>query len=386
MTDSSKLKVKNSKLTTQSLTGSKGGASTMAELMAKHQKAFVSLKKGESVKGKIVKLSSSEILVDAGAKTHALVLEKDKRILNVILSTFKVGDEIEVNVLNPESETGQPIVSLRRYLGQKAWTKLEELQKSKEQIDVRVSEAAKAGYVLDTDFGISGFLPHSHASQQGLGAGQTLKVTVLEVNRKDNKIIFSQKPVLSEEDFEAAIKKFKVGDKVKGTISNVAPFGLFVSLEGGIEGFVHISEVSWEKVDDLAELFKAGDPLETIITKFDKDGFKIGLSLKRLTADPFEELMAAFPVDKKVVGTVTKIEDAGVTLIFEGHSTLRNEPSGSDSKRSEYIEGFIKKEKIPVGTTYHEGQTVNATVSEHDKRRHRIILVPVLLEKPIGYR
>jgi len=343
----------------------------MAQLLEKHKTAFVSLKKGESVKARITKLTSGEILVSTGAKTDAYVLEKDKRILHNILSKFKVGDEVEVNVLNPESETGQPIVSLRRYLGQIAWKKLEELQKSKEQIEVRVAEAAKAGYVVDTDFGISGFLPHSHTSQQGLTAGQSLKVTVLEINRKDNKIIFSQKPTMTDDEFSEVTKKLKVGQKIKGTVANVAPFGMFLSLsDSGLEGFVHISEVSWNKVDNLSELFKPGESVETVVTKFDKDTKKINLSIKRLSADPFEDLMAAFPIDMKVVGTVTKLEESGVTLTLEG----------SD------IEGFIKKEKIPVGTTYHEGQTVNAVVSEHDKRRHRLILTPVLLEKPLGYR
>src|SRR6266567_4042298 len=108
--------------------------SAMAQLLAKHQNKFVTLKKGESAKAQITKLTPNEILVDAGGKTEAVVLERDKRIVATIMQQFKVGDTVEVNVLNPESESGQPIVSLRRYLGNLAWEKLENLQKKSEQV------------------------------------------------------------------------------------------------------------------------------------------------------------------------------------------------------------------------------------------------------------
>src|SRR6266700_3510125 len=136
--------------------------SAMAQLLAKHENKFVTLKKGESVKAKLTKLTPNEILVDAGAKTEAVVMERDKRIVHTIMSQFKVGDTVEVNVLNPESESGQSIVSLRRYLGNMAWEKLEDLQKKSEQLEVTIKDAGKAGYVVDTVFGISGFLPQSH--------------------------------------------------------------------------------------------------------------------------------------------------------------------------------------------------------------------------------
>src|SRR5258708_4417256 len=127
-------------------------SSPMGQLLAKHQNQFVALRKGESVNGKITKLTRSEIVVDTGAKTEALVLEKDKRILHTILELFKLGDTVEVNVLNPESDTGAPVVSLRRYLGKIAWKKLEELVQNKKQIEVTISEAGKAGFVVATDF------------------------------------------------------------------------------------------------------------------------------------------------------------------------------------------------------------------------------------------
>lgn len=360
---------------------SSNAQSAMAQLLAKHQNKFVTLKKGETVKAKLTKLTNNEILVDAGAKTEALVLERDKRIVNTILSTFKVGDTVEVNVLNPESESGQPVVSLRRYLGNMAWTNLEELQKKAELIEVTVKDVTKAGYLVDTAYGISGFLPQSHIaySTEGINPGQHVKVTVLELNRKDNKVIFSQKKTMSAEQFAALSKQFKVGDVVNVTVTNVTPFGIFVSLplpkatadSEELEGFIHISEASWDKVDDIVGLYAPGQKLEAVLTRFDSETKRVSLSIKRLTADPFEELMEKFPVDKKVSGKVIRFEDGDVVVALTDDGE---------------VEGVIKKEKILPTTKYEADQKVNVTVADYDKRKHRILVTPVLLEKPMGYR
>ena len=320
-------------------------------------------------------------MVDLGAKTEAEIMEKDKNIFRTILGMFKVGDTVEVNVLNPESETGQPVVSLRRYLGNLAWTKLEELQKSREIIEVNISEVGKAGYVVSTSFGITGFLPQSHtsfASADNL-VGQKINASILEINRIDNKVIFSQKVKMTDEEFNKATKGFKLNQKVEVTVSNVTPFGLFVSMDthsagsgqagSAIEGFIHISEIAWEKVDDLASLYAAGDKMQAVIIRFDKESKRINLSVKKLTEDPFEKTAKQFSMDKKVSGRVKKVEDSGVTIAL-----------------AEGIDGFIKKEKIPPTVSYAVDQEITVTVSEHDKRRHRIIVTPVLKEKPIGYR
>jgi ribosomal protein S1 len=351
--------------------------SAMAALLAAHKDQFRSLHKGEVVSGKLTKLSAHEILVDLGAKTEALVLEKDKGILHTLLATFKVGDTVEVSVLNPESDSGQPVVSLRRYLGKLSWDKLEHLLKTKEAVEVTVAEIAKAGYVVDTPFGISGFLPQSRisfAKNQDVVPGSKITVTALELNRKDNKVIFSQQAALSEEEFKALEKRFKPNEKVSVTVTNVTPNGLYVVLAGQgdvpqLEGTIHVSEISWEKVGNLVGMYTVGQSLEAVLLRLDPDSRKAQFSVKRLTADPFEEILKNYPVDKKVSGKVSSVDENGVTISLD-----------------EGIEGIIRKEKIPPTTSYTVGQTVTALVSEHDKKRHKIILVPVLLEKPIGYR
>lgn len=337
---------------------------------------FVSPHKGDMLTGTITKLTSGEILVDINAKTEAVVLEKERNILNKILSSFVVGDKVPVQVLNPESDFGYPVVSLRRSVGDITWDRLSKLQKRQEPVEVMLDMATKGGYLVTTGDGISGFLPNSHTSSlenpQGL-IGKKIKVVVLELNRELNKIIFSQKQVMGSGDFQKLIRNLKVGQKIDAVVSNVAPFGVFLSIPVDdkklAEGFIHISETSWENVENISDLFKIGDKIKGVVLSFDKESRRVNLSLKRLSADPFEKKLDEFTMDKKLKAKVTKIISTGVLLDL-----------------GDNITGLIKKEKIPVETTYKEGMVLDVAVAAVDKKRHRVEVVPVLLEKPIGYR
>lgn len=348
----------------------------MAELLAAHKTNFVNVSKGQVLTGVITKLNSSEILVDIGAKTEALVMEKDKRILRSLLSSLKLGDKVTVAVLNPESDYGNPVVSLRRFNDDRVWIKLEVLKKTGEQVDVTVGELTRGGFLVVTKDGMSGFMPNSQTSfmqnPQEL-VGKEIKVSVIELNRPLRKVIFSQKATVAAEDFEKATKSLKSGQELEVTISNIAPFGIFLMVEledkSVVEGFVHISEVSWEKLATIPEVYKAGDKIKAKIIGFDRDSKRVNLSIKALVADPFESKLKSYVPDQRVSGSVSKVISSGVLVSLE-----------------KGIEGFIKKEKIPVSVTYSEGSPVNATVVEVDTRRHRVILVPVLTEKPMGYR
>lgn len=361
------------------------GAASMADLMAKYKSPFIIPRKGELLQGKVTKLTSSEILVDINAKTEAVVLEKDKKILHTLLSALKVGDEVSVSVLNPESDTGNPVVSLRRFIDDIAWNSLEKSKEKKEPIEVLITEIIKGGFLALTQEGLSGFLPNSYVSfsqnPQEL-IGKKIKIWVLELNRPAHKIIFSQKPVIDVKAFENATRNLKIGQKIETVVSNVTSFGVFVAVPTGyselenIDGLLHISEIAWEKVSDITSEFTAGQKIEAVIVGFDKDAKRVDLSIKRLTSDPFTEIAKNFTVDKKVKGKVTKILPTGVVL------DLSTRVEG----REERVEGFMRKEKIPPTVVYKVDDEINATVSQVDKEKHRIVLVPVLLEKPIGYR
>ena len=229
---------------------------------------------------------------------------------------------------------------------------------------------------MSTKDGISGFLPNSQTvfleNAQAL-TGQTIKVLVIELNRSLKKVIVSQKATVGPEDFIKAVKNLKRGEKVEATISNVAPFGIFTSVDGGegnvVEGFIHISEISWEKLATVPESFKPGEKIEAQIINLDRDSQRVNLSIKALTTDPFAAKLKAYTPDRKVSGTVAKILSSGILIDLE-----------------EGVEGFMKKDKIPPTMSFNEGSSVNATVVEVDEKKHRVVLVPVLMEKPIGYR
>ncbi len=348
----------------------------MAELLKRVETQVSNLKKGDIIEGKVTKINSHEILVDINAKAEAVVLEKERRIMNSLLALLKVGDSVSVQILNPESDMGYPVVSLRRFLDEIQWKKLDVLKAKKEIIEVVIDEITKGGFIVSSKDGFSGFLPNSHVTikedPQSL-LGKKLNVVVFELDRENRRVVFSQKHTLSSADFEKEVKSIKAGQKVKTTVLNIAPFGMFVSipLEDGktTEGFIHISEVSWENVADLNNLYKSGDEVEAEITGIDKETRRINLSVKRLKSDPFENLSANYPLEKKISGQVSSVIPAGVIVDIEAG-----------------ISGIIKKDKIPPTVSYKVGDLVEAVVSGVDKRARRILLVPVLVAKPIGYR
>ena len=345
-------------------------ATSMAELMAKKAPAIKSFKKGEKVKGKITKLTKNEILIDIGAKTEAVVLEKDKAILNTILNSLKVGDTVEVGVLNPESDQGNPVVSLRRFVDERVWGDVEKLKDEKKILNVNINEHTKGGFLVTSEDGVTGFMPNSQVILNDTPAsfvGKSMKVVILEVNRAAHKVIFSQKAATTDADFTKAVKGLKVGDAVEALVSNTTTFGVFVSIDD-LEGFIHLSELSWDRIESAEKFYKSGEKIKAKVIAIDKDGKRINLSVKKLSKDPFEELASSFEVDNKVKGEVKQIGSVGV-IVDLGE-----------------VEGLIKKDKIPPGSKYNVGDNIEAIVSEIDAKRHRIVLLPALKEKPMGYR
>lgn len=354
-------------------------SSAMAALMARAQSPFVTLKKGDLITGKISKLTTQEVLVDIGAKTEAVVLEKDRRLLRLVLSTLSVGSQVTVSVLNPESDMGNPVVSLRRHIDELLWKSLEEKQKKQEILIGNITDVTRGGYLVTTKDGVSGFLPNSQVEATKDTAemiGKELKLYLIELNRAAHKVILSQKPAMDDTQFRALTKGLSTGQKVTAKVTTVTPFGAFVSIEKdgvSIDGLLHISELAWEKVEDPGVLYSAGQSVEAVIIGFDKDAKRVDLSVKRLTDDPFTAVAKSFTLDQQVTGTVTEVGSTGLTVSLAT-------PEGVS------VDAMIRKEKIPPGTTFEVGQTITATVSQIDAKRHRIVLVPVLLRKSVGYR
>lgn len=357
-------------------------ASSMEELMNRQKQKvsnFPILHKGDIIEGVITKLTLNEIIVDIHAKSDAIVLEKERKIARSMMETFAVGDKVMAQILSPESELGYPVVSLRRFLDEAMWKKIANVQKNGEKFKVHVLNLTKGGYLVETPFGVDAFLPNSHLlnNKDTNLTGKTIEVMVVEQNREMRKLILSQKPVLQQEDFDKIILAVKPGTKIDAVVTHITPFGIFCNTiikigdkEFLLDGFVHVSEVSWEHVSDLNILFENGQAIEASVLRIDTKTKRIELSIKQLTSDPFQENIKDFPIDKKIKATIVKMLDAGV------HVNL-----GED-----LIEGFIRKEKIPPLTTYKEGEVIDVTVIEHDSKKHRIYVAPVLLSKPLMYR
>lgn len=358
-------------------TSNSSGAKTMEELMKSAKTSFTVLHKGNIVKGIVTKVSPAEILVDVNAKSLALAIEKDKKAMRYLLSFLKAGDKVDATVVSPESEFGTPIVSLRKYAQDFAWEKLSELQKQKKPIEVVVTEFTKGGYTVDVlGSGLSGFLPHSYATSlknDQDAINRKIAVFVVDINKGVKKIILSQKPILDRAEFEALTKGIKIGQKIDSIISHITTFGAFVTLQNpegaALDGLIHISEFAWDRTTNIEGEFKVGQVVKAMVIGIDKETKRIDLSIKRLTKDPFEEASKRFSVDQKVKGKITQVQSSGVVL-----------------ELGDGAQGFIRREKIPPTISYKAGQEIEASVVQIDKERHRIILVPVLLEKPIGYR
>lgn len=348
----------------------------MAELLAAQKQPLVTFKKGDIVHGTITKLTKQEIFVNIEAKGEALVMEKDADLLAQLLELLQVGDRVEVSIISPEAENGYTIVSLRRFLDQKIWDKLTGLQKEKTFVEATVTDVTKGGYTVKMHDGIQAFLPHTLTTKTH-SQGETVSVAVFEIIRDDKKVVVTEKNMMSSEEFKKLKATVKIGDVVNATVTNVTTFGIFatvpVTFEGekiSVEALIHISEIAWEKTAEInPEMYPVGSVIEAKVVGYDDDSKRLSLSLKQLTEDPFTKIVSKYPVDTTVSGTVSQIHSGNVHIKLE-----------------DGIEGIIRKEKIPAGAEYTEGQTLNVTISEIDTRRHRLYVSPVLLKKTIGYR
>lgn len=307
-------------------------AQTMAELLAQTQTVIKGFSRGDVVEGKIVSIKRNEILVDVGAKSEGIIdtLEVDEN--PALFRSLKVGDKIVAAVVYPENDQGYLVLSLGRATSESLWRKFSEALQSGQIFDVKVTEFNKGGLLVDC--GLVGFVPLSHLDrthfEKGERAedliGRTLKVKVIEINRSANRLVFSEKaavsaltPALREE----ILSHLKEGDVKEGMVAAVLPFGLFVEIKDkperpeGVEGLLHISEISWEKVENPADHFRPGDRVTVKVLEVDPAINKLALSLKALKENPWQKVMGKYKEGDRVRGRVTKIVPFGAFVSLE---------------------------------------------------------------------
>ncbi|RYF28249.1 MAG: 30S ribosomal protein S1 [Chloroflexi bacterium] len=294
-------------------------AITMDDLLASADAAVKQLTAGEVITGTVLTLKKHEVLIDLGAQGVGFVPRREVGFSR----TLKEGDEVTASVVDAEMDNGFSLLSLRKAAKDRGWEEVAAKQESGDIIDVSPYDANRGGLLVEYE-GVRGFLPVSQLSAehyprvgssdkdeilQRLNAliGQTLKVRILDSDRKANKLIFSEKEAIKD-GLAERFQKLAIGDKVKGVVTGVVDFGVFVNVEG-IEGLVHISEISWERVNNPGDYVKVGDTIEAKIISIDKD--RLSLSIKQLSQDPWLDEVEQFKPGVDVEGTVTRITPFG---------------------------------------------------------------------------
>lgn len=293
---------------------------SMKALFEKLGDNILPYKEGDMVEATVLAVGGNRIWVDVAGQALGFIPERE-----ITTKTgLKKGDKIFASVLHMENEEGNVVLSMRQADREKYWQEMEEKCKSGEIIASHITDANKGGLISEIG-GIQGFLPVSQLTAEHYPRvsggdkeeilnrlrqfiGTDMMVKVINCDKEGNKLIFSEKAV-SADEVKGKIDKYSVGDKVKGKITGIVDFGLFIKLDTQIEGLIHISEISWSRVSDLHKLFKVGDDVSAIIIGIDNG--KISLSLKRLQDDPWVKAASKFKVNTEVKGEVTKITPFG---------------------------------------------------------------------------
>lgn len=323
----------------------KSNAISMDDLLK--EEVVPQLAAGEVVEGKVLSVRKHEVWIDLGGNGIGLVPRREIGLSK----SLKEGDAVTASIVDPEMEEGYALLSLRKAAKDRGWDELKRIFEAGETIEVSAYDANRGGLLMELE-GIRGFLPVSQLSAEhyprvsgadkdeilqrlnGL-TGKPLKVRILDADRKQNKLIFSEKEAIRE-NMQQRFEQLKVGDVVKGVITGVVDFGAFVNVDG-IEGLIHISEISWERVNNPSDYVKVGETVEAKIISIEKD--RLSLSLKQLQEDPWAKEVQKFEVGNEVEGTVTRITPFGAFIQLSPavealvHVTELGEGDGADPEK-----------------------------------------------------
>src|SRR5947209_11996274 len=342
---------------------------TMEDYLHFEEEAFKTPNHGDIVDGIVVRVDPDEVLVDIGAKAEGVISSKELGMRGDVDSELEPGDQIKVYVLQPENEEGNVVLSLRRARAETTWIVAAEKQSDGTVIDADVREQNKGGLIVNI-LGLRGFLPSSQVARAFAGSleslvGKKIPVKILEVNRKRNRLIVSQRAAQDEDrarQREELFEKLQMGDVVTGKVSGVTSYGAFVNL-GGADGLIHISELSWDRINNVSDMLQVGDEVEVKVIKLDPELSRISLSLRQMSQDPWDTIEDRFPVGNAVEGIVTKTKKYGAFLqIADG------------------VEGLLHISELswdhvdPTEDVLKVGDEVDVMVLSADKVRRRISL------------
>jgi small subunit ribosomal protein S1 len=342
---------------------------TMEQLLAEEEHSIRALAHGDIVDGVVVRVDPDEVLVDIGAKSEGVISNRELSARGEAPVVLNPGDEVKVYVVQPENEDGNVVLSLRKARAEGIWQAVALKESEGEILDAEVREQNKGGLIVNI-MGLRGFLPSSQVARQFSGnlmelVGTKIPVKILEVNRKRNRLIVSQRAAQDEDrarQREELFEKLQIGDVVSGKVSGLTSYGAFVNL-GGADGLIHISELSWDRINNVSDMLNVGDEVRVKVIKLDPELSRISLSLRQMSDDPWDTIEDRFPAGKAVTGEVTKTKKYGAFLqIADGVEGLLHisELSWDHVERTEDV--------LKVG------EVVEVMVLSADKVRRRISL------------
>ena len=336
---------------------------------------------GDLIDGTVVKIEHDEVLVDIGFKSEGVIparelsIRKDADPSEVV----NLGDKIEALVLQKEDKDGRLILSKKRAEYERAWIQVEDKFKAGEVVTGEVIEVVKGGLILD--IGLRGFLPASlvdlrRVKDLSAYLGTEIEARVIEMDRNRNNVVLSRRVLLEEgrkNERAEILSKLAKGMRLKGTVSSIVDFGAFVDL-GGIDGLVHISELSWNHVNHPSEVVKVGDEVEVEVLDVDLQRERISLGLKQTTEDPWLKLVESYPVGSIVDGKVTKIVPFGAFIEL-----------GNNVEGLVHISEMAAKHIDTPAQVVKVGQEVKVKVMEINPDRRRISLSMKAAADELGF-
>jgi 4-hydroxy-3-methylbut-2-enyl diphosphate reductase len=344
-----------------------------------YSRTFRSLSEGDVVKGTVVHIDREGVLVDVGTKSEGLVppQEMSRGVPGAEEEPVAVGDKIDVYVLEAETQDGNLILSKKRADFEKAWERVIEAKEQDKIITAMVTDRVKGGLVVD--LGIRGFIPASHVGSGKVRnlekyIGQSLPLKVIEVDKERRKVVLSHRLATEEErqrQREDTLKSLAEGQVRQGVVRRITDYGAFVDL-GGVDGLLHISEMSWTRIKHPSEVVKQGDKISVMVLKVNLEANRISLGLRQILPDPWGEVASRYHVGDVVTGTVSRLVPFGAFVQLEGGIEGIIPNAELSHRRVNKPEGVVKV-----------GDEVQAKVLDIQPEERRMTLSKRQLERPV---
>lgn len=364
------------------------GDTTMQGLLDDSEHEYRTPQRGDVLDGIVVSIDRDGILVDISTKSEGLIAGSEATEL-VEEGEVHIGDEVLVYVVNPEDKDGHVVLSVNRARAERGWRTMEKQFERGESLEVEVVDFNKGGLIVNVD-GVRGFVPMSQVAGVRLEGGsedevrdklasmngRIILVKVLEINRRRNRLILSERQAVQEKRGlrkEQLINELQEGETRRGRVSSLCDFGAFVDL-GGADGLIHLSELAWRQVSHPREVLKVGDEIDVYVLNVDRDKKKIGLSLRRLLPEPWTTVPERYKIGDEVDATITKLAAFGAFARVE-----------------DGVEGLIHISELGDERITHprevvsEGDAIKVRILRVDAQRRRLGLSMRQIEQPEGF-